>query len=197
MVEDIKKDTAELAVKIARQNFMLTKMDSALIIPVTKLTDIEKQDTFFHHFFFIYSWEDQFFQNNNTYTQLTNAGGFSVIRRQEIIDSISLFNSFCEQQVKSNGKYYIDYYDKLVQLAAQIMDLPVIPQTRDDSLFKIIPHHVEIFSRYDIPLLKQLYSTIRYDKGCLIFYMIQEQQYLDKAEKMITYLNKEYNLENE
>jgi len=102
MVEDIKKDTAELSVKLQRQNYMVTKIDSALSIPVAKLADINVQDTFFHHFFFVYAWEDKFFQNDNTFTQLRN-GGFNVIRRQEIIDSISLFNSFCANQVEDNG----------------------------------------------------------------------------------------------
>jgi len=76
------------------------------------------------------------------------------------------------------------------------MDLPVIPPTRDDSVFKLIPHLVEIFTRYEMPLHKQLYSTIRYEKGSLVFYMNQEKEYRDKAVKMIDYLSKEYHLEN-
>ena len=194
MVEDIKKDTVELLVKLQRQNFTLSKMDSALSIPVSRLTNIDAQDSFFHHFFFFYSWEDEFFQNSNTYSQLVNAGGFSVIHHQETIDQVSRFNTFCQQQVNGNGKYYLDYYDKVVQLGTQLMDMPVIPPSRDDSMHKIILHHVEVFHRYDPSLLRQLYSTIRYEKGCLIFYMMQEAAYYDMAKELLEYLNKEYKL---
>jgi len=194
LVQDIKKDITDLRDVMTTQNFILAKMDSALRIPVTRLRDINSQDTFFHHFFFFYAWTAEFHQNNNTYSQLVNAGGFSVIHKQEVIDSISLFNSFAQQQVIANGKYYLDYYDKIVQLATQLMDLPEMPPTVGDSLFTSIPHRVEFFSRYDLPLLKQLYSLIRYDKGTLVYYVSQEEEYRRNAERMIEYLDKTYNL---
>lgn len=195
MVQDIKKDTFAVAYMLSVQNIILDKMDRALAIPVTRLRDINAQDTFFHHFFFFYSWVSVFHQNNNTYTQLKNAGGFSVIRNQETIDKITALNSFYEDNVKDNEKYYLDFYYKIVQLGTQLMDMPMIAPTPDDDVYTIIPHHVEIFSRYDIPLLRELYSMIRYEKGVLIYYMQQEKNYHDEAVRMINYLNKEYHLE--
>ena len=197
IAEDLKQDTAELSVVLKYQNILLKKMDSALSIPVADLKNIDVQDTFFHQFFYFYSWEKEFVQNNNTFTQLSNGSGFSVIRRQETIDSISRLNTNCIFEVIDNGKYYLNYYDKVVEFATQLMDLPVIPPTYDDTLLTIIPHKKEIFTRYDIPLLKELYSKIRYEKGCLVFYMIEEKKYLNQVNSVINYLNKEYQLSKE
>ena len=197
MLQDIKIDKEELPAVLSWQNIILNKIDSALGIPVARLTDIDVQDTFYHHFVYIYSWVSTFTHNDNAYTQLRNAGGFSVIHRQEIIDSIGLFYSFYETAVKFNGNYYTEYYNKMVQFAAQVMDLPVIPLTTDDSLLKMIPHHVEVFTRYDMTLLRELYSIIRYVKGCLLFYMKQEKTYGEMAERMIDYLAKKYDIKNE
>jgi hypothetical protein len=197
MIQDIKKDTADLKIVLKNQYYLLSKMDSALSIPVSRLRDIQSQDTFFHHFFYYYSWTSSFTQNDNVYVQLRNAGGFSVIHKQEVIDSINYLYSYYERQVKNNGKYYLDYYDKMVQLATQVIDLPVIPSTQDDKLFREIPQQNELFTRYDMPLLKQLYSIIRYDKGCLVFYMTQEQGYMALAKQMLNYLTQKYRLKNE
>ena len=197
LAQDIKKDINDLANVLGNQKYLLSKMDSALSIPVTKLRDINTQDSFFHHFFYFYSWVSTFTQNDNAYTQLRNAGGFSVIPRQEVIDSITKLYSVYERAVKINARYYIDYYDKMVVLATQLMDLPVIPPYQDDSLFWRTPRDWEFFTRYDMPLLKQLYTTIRYDKGCLVFYIMQEKEYLELAKKTLAYLARKYKLKNE
>lgn len=197
MMQDLKKDTAAVSFMLSVQNIILDKMDGALSIPVSRLHDINSQDSFFHNFFYIYSWVALFHQNNNTYTQLKNAGGFSVIHRQETIDMITALNSFYEDNVKDNEKYYVDYYNKIVQLGTQIMDMPMIAPSPNDDVYTVIPNHVEVFNRYDMPLLRELYSVIRYEKGVLTFYMLQEKSYMEQAEAMIRYLNKEYHLENE
>src|ERR1700689_168362 len=50
LVQDLKKDTAEMAEVLASQRYFIKKMDSALYIPVERLTEISSQDTFYHHF---------------------------------------------------------------------------------------------------------------------------------------------------
>ena len=60
MIKDLKKDTATANGTLAFQTVLMKKMDSALSIPVEKLTDINTQDTFFHHFVYFYSWISTF-----------------------------------------------------------------------------------------------------------------------------------------
>src|SRR6476646_4890371 len=93
MVLDLEKDTVGISGVILFQEQIIKKMDSALGIPVADLRAIPTQDTFFHHFFFAYSWIGVFNRKDITIAQLKNAGGFSVISNKAIVNAISELNS--------------------------------------------------------------------------------------------------------
>ncbi len=194
IMRDLNKDRAELSWYLNRQQLCVNKMDSALSILPARLNNVAVQDTFFHYFLHFYTFEYDFTLNDNTYTQLKNAGGFSVILNQKVIDSITGLYTFFDNQIKSIDGSYFDYYNKIVQLGTQLMDLPTIPVSTDDTLLTIIPSNKEFFIRVDIPLIRQLYSTIRYEEGSLLYYMKQERIYDDKAQELLQYLKKEYQL---
>jgi hypothetical protein len=97
--------------------------------------------------------------------------------------------------VANNSVYYIDYYNKIVQLATQVMDMPDLPSDINEPALRTLQVNKEFITQYNIPLLKQLYSLIRYDKGCLQFYMLQEKEYIIQAEHLLHFLNKKYHLE--
>src|SRR4051812_33955298 len=56
LLQDLEQDTAAVSRVIMFQEQIIKRMDSALRIPVAGLRAIPTQDTFFHHFFFAYSW---------------------------------------------------------------------------------------------------------------------------------------------
>src|SRR5579862_1812287 len=197
LVQDLKKDTSEMRVVLDQQKYFITKMDSALSIPVSRLHVIDTQDTFYHYFAYFYSWVFTFFQHDNTITQLKNAGGFSVIRNREIISSIGELNLFYDQKVKYNGNFYNDFWKKVVELGAHIIKMPEPPVLLSDTLFDKLPHHSEVFIRYDTPLLEELYTWIRNEKGTLLVYMDNEIKYRNQAIILIDMIDKEYHLENE
>ena len=195
MFADLKKDTSNIYRSISFQQSLLNKMDNSLKIPVEKIRDIPTQDTFYRNFVYFYAWVTSFTQNDNTFTQLKNAGGFSVIHKENIIDSISLLNIFYESAVKLNEGWYVKAYEKMADLATQLIRLPVTPVTIDDTIFAVIPGNTEVFTRYDKPLLEQLYTLIRYEKGCLLVYIEAEKEYRKKTVALIEFLQKEYNLQ--
>jgi hypothetical protein len=197
LIKDLKKDTAEMMQVVSQQNYFIKKMDSSLSIPAEKLTDINTQDTFYHHFVYFYSWVYTFFRHDNTITQLKNAGGFSVIRNKAVVDSIGELNLFYDQQVKYNGDFYNDFWKKVVDLGTKLMKMPEPPVLLTDRLFEVYPYHVEVFTRYEHPLLEQLYSWIRNEKGTLLVYMENEIKYRDQAIRLMNLINKQYHLENE
>ncbi|HXS54617.1 MAG TPA: hypothetical protein VN726_00755 [Hanamia sp.] len=193
LVRDLKKDTAEMRLQILWQTYDIKKMDSALKVPVSKLHDINTQDTFYHHFVYFYSWVFIFFQHDNTLSQLKNAGGFSVLRNKTIVDSIGELQLWYEQEVNLNAGYYNDFWRKVEDLGAHVMIMPEPPTWEGDTLYKFYPH-TEVFTQYDKPLLEELYSWIRNEKGTLLVYMDYEKQYMDKAVNLIQLIQKEYNL---
>jgi hypothetical protein len=196
LVQDLKKDTAEMTQVISLQTYFIKKMDSALGVAAEKLTDINFQDTFYHHFVIFYSFDILFVPHDKTLTQLKNAGGFGVIKNDAVVDSIGELNVFYDQRVKFDGNYYLEYENKTIDIGTQLMKMSAL-NNLDDRFSQVYPNHVEMFTRYDHPLIEQLYSWIRNLQACLIVYMSEEQEYREKTIRMIKLINKEYHLENE
>jgi len=105
MVADLKADTAYLNFSIYYQQLWSDHLDSAFQIPIERLKDINSQDTFYYHFLPYYCWLQPFIQNDNTITQL-KAGGFNLIRNEEVVDSINLVYNFFR------GLQFATDYDK-------------------------------------------------------------------------------------
>ncbi len=92
IVADLKQDTFELNSIFLKQKYLVNEMDSALKIRVERLRDINSQDTFYYHYIYFYSLLSIFKPHDNTLSQLKNAGGFSVIRNSDVLDSIGELN---------------------------------------------------------------------------------------------------------
>jgi len=194
MLQDLEKDTAGTSGAIVFQDLIIKKMDSALNIPAANLRAIPTQDTFFHHFFYAYSWVGAFNRNDITIAQLKNAGGFSVIRNKTVVNAISELNSFYEFPLQGNISIYTDVWKRLDEFAMQLIRLPAPPSSGDDPLYYSYPHHIEVFTRYDTPLIEQLYSFIQFEKSSIEVIIENEKDYGKKAAKLIELIKKEYNL---
>jgi hypothetical protein len=196
MLVDLKKDTAEVSRTIYLQNILLRKMDSALSIPVEKLKNIDVQDTFYHHFIFFYGWEWTFTRYDNTISQLKNAGGFSILQNKKVVDSISNLNITYEGNLNFiTEHFYVPRWQRLDEFAMQLMILPEISTYYKDPIYDTYLPHNEILLRYDRPLLEQLYSFIRFEKGDIDIIKFWEKQYLIEASSLIELIKNEYNLE--
>jgi hypothetical protein len=194
ILADLKKDTADLSLGYPFQHWLLDKMDNVLKLPVEKIRDIPTQDTFYRNFAIFYASAWVFVQNNNTVTQLKNAGGFSVFHNQRVIDSISATDNYYEAWLKLNADTYLKSYEKTADLATQLIRLPVPPASLNDSSFMEVSDHTEVFIQYNRILLEQLYSNIRFQKGALLFYIECEKEYGQKVIQLIKFLQKEYYL---
>jgi hypothetical protein len=192
IVQDLKEDTTEMNNIFFKQQFLLNQMDSALSLPVERLNNINTQDTFYHHYVYFFSLLSQFKPHDNTLTQLRNAGGFSVIRHEDVLDSIGELNLYYLNLLKSDNDYYNIYYLRVTEAGAKVIKCPpfVININGDVK----IPHDLEVFSTYSIPLLQELYSYINMEKGQLMQCMDRQTGYHDKAVRLIDYINKKYNL---
>jgi hypothetical protein len=197
LVQDLNADTAAISSAMTGQLITIHKMDSALSIGPARLNSIAVQDTFFHHFLHFFSFYYEFVQNDNTYQQMRNGGGFSFIGNQDVIDSITVLYTFFAQQLKPVDADYLNYYARIVQLGIQLMDIPTPPTRLHDSSLTVIPFHRQFFIDVNLPLIRQLYSTIRYDEGSLLYYMQVERVYNTKIQNLINYLNTQYHLQNE
>jgi len=193
MVADLKADTADLSFAIYYQQLWTDHLDSALQMSIERLSDRKSQDTFFYHFFPYYSWMQPFIQNDNNITQL-RAGGFNLIGSENTIDSINLVYNFY-RNVKFGVDFNITCYWDVVHKAQQLMNLPAPPATIEEVIPKRILQNTQIFIQYDKPAIQQLYSMMTNAKGTLINTIVTEKQYKEKAERLLSYLQKEYHLD--
>jgi len=194
MIQDLKRDTAEAIQVQSGQSRIFKKMDSALKIPVERLKNIDTQDTFYHYFVYFYSWVDGFTPYDNTITQLKNAAGFNVIQKKNVVDSINELYIFWEGPFKGNRDVYVNRWQRLDEFAMQMIILPEPPNNPEDPVYTTYPRHAEMFTRYDRPLLQQLYSFIRLEQSDIEVNMYDEAQYHDRAARLINFIREEYNL---
>ena len=192
MVADLKTDTADVNFAIYYQQLWNDHLDSALQVPIDRLKDINTQDTFYYHFLPYYSWLQSFVVNDNTITQL-KAGGFNFIRNEKVVDSINMVYNFYRNSSFNNSYNYTCYWD-IARKAQELMDMPTPPTTIGENVPKHVLQNKELFVKYDIPAIRQLYSMIRNAQGSSATTIDFEKQYNEKAKRLLTYLQKEYDL---
>ena len=192
MVADLKADTADANFAIYYQQLWSDHLDSALQVPIDRLKDINTQDTFYYHFLPYYCWLQPFIQNDNTITQL-KAGGFNLIRNEKVVDSINVVYNFY-RGVNFNNEYNKTCYWDIARKAQELMDMPVPPKTIEEDVPKHILQNKEVFIKYDMQAIRQLYSMIANAKGAMDNQILWEKLYREKAESLLSYLQKEYHL---
>ena len=193
MVADLKADTADANFAIYYNQLWSDHLDSALQVPIDRLKDINSQDTFFYHFLPFYNWLQVFIQNDNTITQL-RAGGFNLIRNEKVVDSINFVYNFYRNAAFNNNYMNTCYWD-IVRKAQELMDMPTPLLTIEENIPKQILQNKEVFIKYDMQAIRQLYGMIRNAKGSLATAILYEKQYREKAERLLRYLQKEYHLD--
>jgi len=193
LVADLKADTADLNFSIYYQQLWSNHLDSALQMPIDRIKDINTQDTFYYHFIPYYCWVQPFIQNNNTITQL-NAGGFNFIRNEKVVDSINLVYNFY-RGVQFATDYNNTCYWDIARKAQELMDMPVPPKTIEEDIPKHVLQNKEVFIKYDMQAIHQLYSMIANAKGSLETTILEEKLYGEKVKGLLTYLQKEYHLD--
>lgn len=195
LVRDLKLDTAAASSMIILENDLLSHMKSALQIPTGELKDINTQDTFYFHFlhFFIYEW--QFQRNDNTLVQLKNEGGFNIIHHEGVADSIIALNNYYDF-LKANNDFYHNDFLRVEDFTSKVIKVPILPT--DNNGYPILSGNLtqtEVFTQYDLPLLEQLYSLIKIEKIELESIQKVNQEYKDRASRLLVFLQKKYQLD--
>ena len=89
---------------------------------------------------------------------------------------------------------YTCYWD-IIRKAQELIDMPTPSLTIEENIPKQVLQNKEVFIKYDMPSIYQLYSMIRNAKGSLATAILYEKQYWEKAERLLRYLQKEYHLD--
>ncbi|HEY2727325.1 MAG TPA: hypothetical protein VGI61_09145 [Parafilimonas sp.] len=194
LVKDLETDTASVSLVMNDQTFLLNEMDSASRIATNNLHLLNEQDSFYNYFLTFFNFQAGFNQNDNTLVQLRNAGGYSVIKKTGVADSvIKLVTLYA--RVKYNEDFYHDDFIKVEDFANNVIKIPYISTGADgNSIYPNQLYNTEVFTNYDKQQLEHLYSLIEIERTQLEFYRFMIARYKESATALIVFLKKEYDL---
>ncbi|RTL60681.1 MAG: hypothetical protein EKK37_00555 [Sphingobacteriales bacterium] len=194
LAADLVKDTIHTNSIIDKQLLLLDKMANTLKINSDSISEPLKQRLFYSNFVYYYSWVPIFLRNESTITQLKSAGGFNVISKPFLIDSIgSLDNSY--DVIKYNNEWYIKSCESVINVADQFIIVHKMPAEFADTAFASPPQGIKLFSNHDTRLSAQLYNKIKIEQSMLDLIVTLERRYKAKAGSILELLKKEYRLE--
>ena len=194
-MHDLKLDTLSASNIQLDQMKLLAEMDSALKITPQEIKNLSQQNSFFRHFLVFYINAFNFRQNDNTLVQLRNAGGYSLIRKPGVVDSIIALENFYEE-VKKNDQFYYDNFIKVQDFSNQLMKMPFVGTSAiGTSVYPDLSVRVEVFTQYDNVLIEQLYNLIRNEQTQLVYYKYLIGIYKTRATMLLNFLHERYDVE--
>jgi hypothetical protein len=197
LVRDLKLDTVSATSMINSENDLLLHMKSALQIQTEQLHDINIQDTFYYHFLHFFIYDLEFQRNDNTLVQIKNEGGFNIIQKQGVTDSIIALSNYYDF-LKANNEFYHNDFLRVEDFTSRLIKVPILAS--DANGYPVLPNimrDTEVFTQYDKLLLEQLYSLIKIEKIELESVPKVNQEYKMRATRLLKFLQKEYHLDRE
>lgn len=191
---DLIKDTIRINSLIDQQLVLLDKMNNTLKINSDSINEPARQRSFYSNFVYFYSWVPVFLRTESTITQLKSAGGFNVISKPFLVDSIGSLDNYYDG-IKYNNEWYIKSCESVISVADQFIIVHKMPSEFTDTAFALLPLGTKIFSNYDTRLSAQLYNKIRIEQSMLDLMVFLERRYKTKSGNVLSLLKKEYHLE--
>jgi len=194
-ISNIKDDTATLRMYIKVGKDKEKGLDSLLAVSKGNINAPENRPLF-------YKWSlktlftiPTFISNDATSIQLRNSGGYRLIQKRGVADSLTAYDQL-NKIVGMQGGYYSEYFNQVNTLWQQIIDLTVVTDTsyvnRHGFTGKQLPELI-----IDPGQKLQFNNKIIYFSGVLKSYNLVLQKMLDYASRLIVFLQKEYHVHEE
>jgi hypothetical protein len=137
-----------------------------------------------------------FTSNNATLQQLKSTGDFRLIKKDHVSDSLSKYDTDI-QDISSQTNYYVDYFKEILSRLDELTDMPMYADTTYMKNGK--------FTDKTTPELNADNKQLRTFFNKVFDFRIITSSYagnylkpqLDNATRLITFLKKEYELEDE
>jgi hypothetical protein len=191
---DLIKDTVRINSLIDQQLLLLDKMNNTLEINSDSIYGPLRQRLFYSNFVYFYSWVPVFLRTESTITQLKSAGGFNVISKPFLVDSIGSLDNYYDG-IKYNNDWYIKSCESVISVADQFIIIHKMPVEFTDTAFALLPQGTKIFSNYDARLSAQLYNKIQIEQSMLDLIISMERRYKAKSGEVLRLLKAGYHLE--
>jgi hypothetical protein len=196
LIKNISDDTAQLREVIDFNNREIKNLDSFLLLSRKNISDPLARQLLYHFSYKCFFNEEQFRSNDATLAQLRNSGGYRLIQKDHVADSIALYDAKVNY-IYEQGSYYIDSYKQIQGSLGEILDLNVL----DDTSF----YKANSFTGKELPLLqtdpqkiKQWFNKVKQFRTA-VYYYCNSPSYLRGhlifATRLIEFLKKEYDVQ--
>src|SRR5687768_5593694 len=190
--DDLRGDIKILEQNIAGQKTGIFLMDSLLTIINDKQL-IKTNGNQLYYIARIGPRLNTLSNNNKTFEQLKNSGGFRLIRKTETANKImAYYNGF--NLIRLHEEIYLLEFGEYKKLATKIFD-PLVFRMMEREDGQISRHaNNPVLRTYDPELLKELGVYIVYLNGTRKGILPEEENLKKSGNDLIIYLEKEYNL---
>ncbi len=196
LIQDLKTDIAKTTNTIDAVNFQIYELDT---LEMVLTPDINKNDSLIN---ICYRQADALYNENTmnfsdrTITQLFSSGNMRLFKKQSISDSIAGYYSAVKNG-DAQKAYYKDYFQKCLAIFQEIYEFEAY-HSRVDSKGNII-HPGFAYGKFHIATtnandLNKFKSTIEITKGIIASYRDHIRLLKIKAESLVTFLKREYEL---
>jgi hypothetical protein len=193
-VQNMKDDTASIANVLEENKMKIEKLQDVMSFSFKNLSDPVIRKLFYKSCNFI-GYYSVFKSNDATLQQLKNSGGLRLIKRKNVADSISFYDNMVKI-IYAAEVYYSNTTDYGIKAVREVLDYSVTYDSsyiKNDSLSdKPLP-----FINNDPQKIKMLFNMVDYEIGAAKNYVTNIKQRLPFAIRLITFLEKEYNLKSD
>ena len=194
-IRNIKDDTAELRLFIKVGKEKEKGLDSLLAISKGNINDSSNRKAF-------YKWSIKtlftiptFSSNDATSIQLRNSGGYRLIQKRGVADSLTAYDQL-NKLVNIQAGYYSGYFNQANELWQRVIDLTIVKDTSYVNSHgftgKPLPEII-----MDPTQKLQFNNKIIFFGGVLKNYNKVLEVMLDYATRLIAFLQKKYNVKEE
>jgi hypothetical protein len=191
LVKNLQDDTFNLR-SIIKDDIIKKGVDSLLRISKNEFLKVKVQDSMYYYSIAYLSNEKDFKQNDFTVVQLKNAGGYRLIQKDHVADSIAVYEAN-NNDIKSQAKYYLDAFGLRYQYFIETFDWTVAGKFYKN--FTKIPSGVPVLITQDKAKI-DLYYNQCYQLGIVYQgYINMLKTHLEYLKGLMAFLKKEYNIQ--
>ena len=191
-IENLKTDSARNASIIELNKQQVTGFDSLLHNIYQKhRTDSSVKALYYYHRKHTVNLNRMLF-SKSTITQLKNSGGFRLIRKKAVADSIAKYDTYCERI--ENQAEGVDYSGKLLfELSVKLFNSEYFLDNNSLSDFLTSSIKPALLTNDEI-LIKEYANLAMFKRNAINFYIVYLTNLQSRIPAIINFLKKEYHL---
>jgi hypothetical protein len=195
-IRNVQDDTANLKHVIFVDNLQVSGIDKFLRLSHADMKLDSNRKNFYYLAIHTFYNSASFISNNATLQQLKSTGDFRLIKKDHVADSLSKYDNDIQSLV-SQTNYYNDYFKEILSRLDGLTDMAIYEDTSyvKNGIYTDKPFPKLNADDKEIRTLFNKVYDLRFITSSYTGNMLKPM--LDNATRLIVFLKKEYNIEDE